>query len=211
MCRFCASAEHSKDMLCYKATLLQEILAVNLMNAQVYEHARRESQVDTLTGTATRRVFEAQLEREHRRSVRHGSPFSVALIDVDKFKQVNDRYGHEAGDSILRRLTEVFRQGIRTTDVLCRYGGDEFVLLMPETDAIHGRAVVDRLRGSAFSVTTEGGEPVTISCGVAEWNPADGESGTEVLRRADAALYESKRAGRNRVTVHGGTIEPAHV
>ncbi|HUU59404.1 MAG TPA: GGDEF domain-containing protein, partial [Phycisphaerae bacterium] len=102
---------------------------------------------------------------------------------------------------ILRRLGEALRRGVRTTDVLARYGGDEFVLLMPETMLAQAETVLERLRECACSVPSSSGRPVTISCGVAEWSGRPADTGAEVLRRADRALYQAKRSGRNRVTV----------
>lgn len=197
MCHLSPAAAGSKELMSYKATLLQEILGVNLMNARLYERARRESQIDGLTKVNSRRVFEERLERESERSGRYGSSFCVSLIDVDNFKQVNDVCGHAVGDKVLSDLASVLRQGIRTTDVLARYGGDEFALLMSETDLERARMVLERLRSFAYSVVTDTGMPVTISCGVAEWSGEASDSGTEVLRRADEALYSAKRAGRN--------------
>ena len=199
MCHLSPSAAASKELLSYKATLLQGILAVNLMNARLYDRARRESEVDTLTGTKTRRVFEECLEGEHERAVRCGHAFCVAIVDVDNFKGLNDRNGHPEGDQVLRLLGAALRQGVRRTDVLARYGGDEFVVLMPETSLGRGKVVLERLRAATYSVVAGVGEKVTISCGIAEWTGDASETGTEVLRRADAALYEAKRSGRNRV------------
>lgn len=202
MCRLSQSAENSKELLSYKATLLQEILSVNLMNARLFERARRDSQIDALTGVFSRRVFEDQLEQECQRSIRYGHPFAVAIVDVDRFKAVNDALGHAAGDQMLRMVADTMRQGIRTTDVLARYGGDEFVLLMPETMGASAIAVVERLRTLTGSALIEDDNPVTISCGVAVWSGDKADTSADVLRRADAALYEAKRTGRNRVVLN---------
>jgi len=199
MCRLRPSAAASKELLAYKATLLQEILGVNLMNARLYERARRESQADPLTGLSTRRVFEERLEQEYERSLRYGHRFCVAIMDVDRFKSVNDSLGHEAGDRALRLVADMMHHGVRATDVLARYGGDEFVLLMPETGPDGAMPVLERLRAFAASALPEEDRAVTISCGAAAWSGDPADTGADVLRRADAALYEAKRTGRNRV------------
>ncbi len=200
MCCFTQVGENEKDLLSYKATLLREILGVNLMNARLYERARRESQIDSLTEVNNRRVFEQHLEHEYERCCRYQHSFCIAIVDVDKFKLVNDLYGHAAGDQVLRDLAGVLRRGLRKTDTIARYGGDEFVLLMPETPLATAVAVLDRVRGWAGSEISRDAMPVTISCGVAQWSGDLTDSATDVLRRADAALYRAKRAGRNRIT-----------
>ena len=189
------------DLLAYKGALIRDVLSANLVNARLYQQARHDSQIDSLTGVCTRRVLEQKLEAEHERASRYGRPFCVAIMDVDRFKEINDQLGHAAGDAALRTIAEVMAAQTRATDVLARYGGDEFVLLMPETALAEGQAAVERMRGSVSGQAGCLGEPLSISCGVAEWSAASGETSTDVLRRADAALYEAKRAGRNRVAV----------
>ncbi len=199
MCRFTQAGEAEKDLLSYKATLLREILGVNLMNARLYDRARRESQIDALTGVNNRRVFEQHLEHEYERSCRYQHPFCIAIIDVDKFKLVNDGLGHAAGDSVLRELATVLRKSIRKTDTIARYGGDEFVLLMPETPLSLAAPVLERIRTWSAATLSATDQPVTISVGLAQWSGDLGDSATDVLRRADDALYRAKRGGRNRI------------
>jgi diguanylate cyclase (GGDEF)-like protein len=209
-----------EDSLIYKASLLRDVLSVNLTNARLYhnyQEARHDSETDPLTGLGTRRVIENVLRAECARAERYSRRFSVAIIDVDKFKQINDTAGHAAGDSILKLMANTMRQNVRTSDVIiARYGGDEFVLLMLETKLNGAKVILERLRrhvstislpkvGSftitrAKSFTIPKIKSVTISCGLAEWNEGPPPDTAEtVLKRADDALYEAKRAGRDRV------------
>ncbi len=201
LCRLHPSARAGEDLLRYKGALLREVLSANLTNARLYQQARHDSETDPLTGARTRRVLEEKLETEHDRAARYARPFCVAIVDVDRFKEINDRAGHVAGDQALRELTAILRTEIRATDLLARYGGDEFVILMPETGLASAIHAVERMRSRVEVALNTHGNPLTISCGVAEWSGSAQESGTDVLRRADAALYEAKRAGRNRVEV----------
>ena len=201
MCHMDPAMASSTDLMMYKARLVSEILSVSLTNAKLYQQAKRDSQTDPLTGANTRRVMEDKLQDEHERAVRYKHPFCVAVVDVDHFKKVNDNSGHLMGDQVLRELTDILRHEIRKTDVLARHGGDEFIVLMPETDLDVAVNMIERVRKKAESGLATHGQNTTISCGVAGWSGANGASGTEVLRRADAALYKAKRAGRNNVAV----------
>jgi diguanylate cyclase (GGDEF)-like protein len=184
------------EIISYKGGLVREVLSANLTNARLYQEARRRSEVDALTETATRRVLEEKLEAEFDRAVRYQHAFCVAMLDVDFFKGVNDKSGHAAGDQALRELGRVLRSAARSTDLLARYGGDEFVLLMPETTLPQAAQSVERLRSAVEADAGTAG--LTISCGVAEWSRLPNDTGANVVRRADAALYQAKHAGRNR-------------
>jgi len=199
LCRLDASAEMSEEILRYKGDLLRDILSANLANARLYEEARRRSRIDVLTGVSTRRVLEESLHGESDRAVRYKHPFCVAIVDVDNFKQINDAHGHPGGDRILQLIASIMRGEVRTSDVLARYGGDEFAWLMPEARLDMAVAAAERLRRRVAAGCGDETGPVTISCGVAAWSGAPGDTGGNVLRRADAALYQAKRAGRNRV------------
>ena len=194
---FNSNAMNSRELLSYKAKLLREILAVNLMNTRLYEQARKESQLDGLTGVYTRRVFEDRLEKEYLRSQRYNHPFCLAIFDVDRFKRINDTLGHCVGDSTLRTLAHALGEDLRKTDVLARFGGDEFVLLMPECTIDRAESMLARMREN-FRYTIPDLGPVTFSCGIAQWTLDPADTSTDVLRRADASLYAAKRAGRNR-------------
>ncbi|MGH9945507.1 MAG: GGDEF domain-containing protein, partial [Pyrinomonadaceae bacterium] len=153
---------------------------------------------DHLTGLANRRRFERQLGREVGRTRRYGRPFCLLLVDVDLFKEVNDAHGHEAGDEVLRLLGGALQAGTRGIDTAARIGGDEFALILTETDLARGQEVAERLRQAVKELNTPGGEPLTASLGLAEFLPAVGDW-RELFADADAALYEAKRQGRDRV------------
>jgi diguanylate cyclase (GGDEF)-like protein len=159
---------------------------------------------DHLTGVANRRRFDQQLEREIERAERYGHPFCLLLLDIDDFKKVNDTFGHEAGDEVINHLAKILHDGIRSPDLVARIGGDEFAVLLVETNVVKGFEVADRLRQSIkagdFPTTGSGTIKLTASFGIAEL-PHDERTTPELLaRRADAALYEAKRAGRDRVS-----------
>ena len=152
---------------------------------------------DGLTGLKNHRAFQERLAEEVSRAVRYGTPLSLILLDVDRFKQYNDTYGHPAGDAVLVAASRALQEGARTTDLLARYGGEEFVLILPQTEIDGAAAFAERLR-VAVERHPWPVRAVTASFGVADLRL--GESGAELIARADAALYQSKAAGRNRVT-----------
>jgi diguanylate cyclase (GGDEF)-like protein len=153
---------------------------------------------DDLTGLANRRRFERQLAREVARTERYGHPFCLLFVDIDKFKEVNDAHGHDAGDEALRLVANAIQSGTRGIDTGARIGGDEFAVILPETNLARGLEVAERLRASIRSLAIEGTGHVTASVGVAEL-PACAPGGDELRAAADAALYEAKRGGRDRV------------
>jgi len=164
--------------------------------ARIQELATR----DELTGLANRRRLLELLELERQREARAGQAFSLAVIDLDHFKAINDRHGHPVGDRVLRHFAREALTTIRTCDILGRWGGEEFVLLMPSTRVTLARLGVERLRARAESLQVEhDGQPVTftLSAGVVEHR--QGESVAETIARADLALYLAKEQGRNRV------------
>ena len=164
---------------------------------------------DELTGLINRRHMLELLEQERQRCVRSGRTFCVAMIDIDRFKDVNDRYGHAAGDEVLQRLAREALSAVRVADVLARWGGDEFVLLLSDARLQLARGGVERVRQRIEAVSLRVGEQalqVTISAGLAEH--IAGESVATALARADAALYEAKAQGRNRTVAADGSGLP---
>src|SRR5215213_2446558 len=155
---------------------------------------------DHLTGLANRRRFERQLEREVGRVLRFSHPFSLLMIDIDNFKDLNDSFGHDAGDDAIRRISKVLREGTRGIDLAARIGGEEFAVLLVETNKQGGFEVAERLRASIKVLELPKARQVTASFGVAEC-PTDAHTAADVLKAADVALYEAKRNGRDRVVV----------
>ncbi|HYU33796.1 MAG TPA: diguanylate cyclase [Thermoanaerobaculia bacterium] len=185
------------------ATAVAEHTAMALANLSLRETLRHQSIRDPLTGLFNRRYFEESLEREVRRARRRSMPLGVIMLDLDRFKVVNDNFGHEAGDVLLRGLGELLRRNVRGEDVACRWGGEEFALLLPEATLEVARGRAEELRAIVKDLKVHYQDrvlgPLTISLGVAVF-PDQGLSGQSVLRAADAALYQSKAAGRDRVT-----------
>ena len=153
---------------------------------------------DHLTGLANRRRFERQLEREVARTRRFNRPFCLLMLDIDHFKRVNDTHGHEAGDDVLRRLANALQAGTRGIDMAARIGGEEFAVLLTETDFAQGMEVAERLRVAVRETEFPAVGCVTVSVGLAEYNAATRDA-RELFSVADSALYEAKRAGRDRV------------
>ena len=157
---------------------------------------------DHLTGLANRRRFERQLEREVGRVLRFERPFTLLMIDIDNFKNLNDTFGHDAGDDAIRRISRVLREGTRGIDLAARIGGEEFAVLLVETSQSVGLEVAERLRLAIKGLETPSGGRITASFGVAEC-PTDAQTASGILKAADVALYEAKRNGRDRVvTMH---------
>jgi diguanylate cyclase len=157
---------------------------------------------DALTGLLNRRAMVELLAREHPRIERGQGPLALALLDIDLFKRINDELGHGAGDEVLRRFSSVIKDQLRAADALARWGGEEFLLLMPGTHAEAARVVLDRLRGAIAEGGFDAIAPqlrVSFSAGVAEL--LEGETQDAAIDRADRALYRAKQAGRNRVEV----------
>ena len=157
---------------------------------------------DHLTGLANRRRFERQLDREVGRVLRYEHPFSLLMLDIDSFKNLNDTYGHDAGDEAIRRLARVLREGTRGIDLAARIGGEEFAVLLVETSKDGALEVAERLRLAIRALEIPGAEQITASFGVAEC-PSDAQTASDLLKAADVALYEAKRNGRDRVVVTG--------
>jgi diguanylate cyclase (GGDEF)-like protein len=177
-----------------------------IVEMEEFEETERSARTDTLTGLSNRRVFHESLDGEIRRSRRYRWPVAVLMLDLDHFKDVNDTYGHMLGDLVLERVGGIVRHAVRDADTACRFGGEEFGVVLPETAREGGYAVAERIRRrveQAFQGRPVDGHdvPMTISCGLAIF-PEDGLHADELVARADEALYGAKHAGRNRVCVH---------
>ena len=169
-----------------------------------FEKVRNDLFFDDLTGLYNRRAGMERLREEFARACRNGKEFSVAMVDVDHFKKVNDTYGHLAGDHVLKEIGKILRTELRQCDVIVRYGGEEFMVIMPETDQKQAIQALERLCSKLSSMEISYGDlkiKITISIGVASAFPVMKDP-MGVIHRADEALYRAKRSGRNRVILN---------
>jgi len=200
------TAGHASDFLAH----LGVVASLCIENAVNRARLRRSGFTDVLTGWHNRRYLQARMKEELARACRDGSGLVCMMLDIDHFKRVNDTWGHAAGDSVLRELAQRIDGEVRASDVAARFGGEEFVLLLPGTTSGEGRYLAERIRNAVAAVPFElqdGGHiPVTVSIGIAEFDPGAGHGdlkslGEALIARADAALYTAKAAGRDRVAV----------
>ena len=179
------------DLLLSRARTLLEFKAY-------LDTCEEEASTDHLTGLANRRRFERQLEREVARTHRYGHPFCLLMLDIDHFKQVNDLYGHEAGDIAIQCVAKAMQAGTRGIDLAARVGGEEFAILLTETNLKGALEVAERLRMAIKAIKLPTGEQIAASFGVVEC-PSSAQTARELFAAVDAALYEAKRQGRDRV------------
>ena len=187
----------------YFDIMISELLAIFKMK---YQYTEKEfmSVLDGLTGLYNRRQFEIGLEQEYNRTKRHPSDFSLAILDIDFFKKVNDTYGHQYGDYVLKTVASLMKQAFRKTDLLYRYGGEELIMIMPETNIEGAIIPVQRLRRmiEEYDFDYNGVKAkVTASIGLT-MNYQEFDSPADILKSADEALYKAKESGRNRVVLH---------
>jgi diguanylate cyclase (GGDEF)-like protein len=186
-------------------------LAINVILVTLVAALRKQwhkeklvARIDVTTGVANARALSERLEESLAASRRNGFPLSVCLFDIDDFKSVNDLHGHTTGDRLLRDVAHAAGEALRPGDTVARWGGDEFVLVLPGADASDAKAAVDRLVDTLEAAARAGGVPVTLSVGVVTSPPTTLE-GEELLKRADELMYEAKRAGKNRIVA--GSLE----
>jgi diguanylate cyclase (GGDEF)-like protein len=172
--------------------------AVAIENARYYEMAT----VDQLTKLYLKDYFYQRLEEELNRARRYGHTFSVLMLDIDSFKQLNDSHGHLAGDRFLQRVGEVIKASLRSHDIPCRYGGEEFAVLLPETEPTEAIVIAERIRRTVAEIRIREGRKMvgtTISIGISSYPKSARRSATDLLRKADAALYQAKKEGKDKV------------
>jgi diguanylate cyclase (GGDEF)-like protein len=165
---------------------------------KVLEHEQELARTDYLTRVANRRYFYEVANMEIKRARRHERPFSVAYMDIDDFKDINDRSGHSTGDTLLRTITETIKCDVRDIDTIARLGGDEFAIFMPETGSDSARAVVGRIQKSLMRVVRRNDWPVTFSIGVVTWDSPP-RTVDEMVKRADTLMYSVKNDGKNKI------------
>jgi diguanylate cyclase (GGDEF)-like protein len=176
-----------------------DICATAIQNAHYVERVKQLAYLDGLTGIFNRRFFELRFMEEIERARRYGTGMAVIMADIDQFKRLNDEFGHVLGDEVLRQVSSLFHQQLRKIDVVCRYGGEEFGILLTQTDAHHAQNVAEKLRKMVANWQFPGvPRTVTISAGAAAF-PEHGTTRDDLVRAADSALYAAKQAGRNKV------------
>lgn len=196
-----AGKEFDEDELIDTAAEVGEQLGMALDKAVLFARLERQSRIDGLTGVLRRQPFMDRLTEEFKRAEVFHTPFSVLMIDIDRFKAVNDAHGHPAGDAVLRRIGEILRESVYETDVVGRYGGEEFIVLMPRAQRDGAMRKADQIRRNIeATVIASGFEQLraTVSIGAAHY-PVSADSGETLIARADEALYKAKEGGRNRV------------
>jgi diguanylate cyclase (GGDEF)-like protein len=201
-----------------RLVLLVTATALNVYIVQGIQKQRRLSTSDPLTGTFNRRFFDDYLRNEIARSDRYGSALAVAMLDVDHFKQFNDRYGHAAGDQALRRVARMLELTVRRSDLVARYGGEEFVVILRESSAQQAVERMERIRDSIatdqLAIQAANATPIraqlTVSVGVASF-PSEGRDAETLLAEADRLLFAAKDAGRNCVRGPASTVPVAAV
>jgi len=183
-----------------KAVADQAAVAIN--KAQLWDMAV----TDSLTGLYVRRYFMVKLQEELLRAERYTNILSIVMADLDGFKNINDTYGHDTGDRVLRAIGQFLQQNIRDVDVVARYGGDEFVIMIPEAAQDAAYILSERLRKQFSELKFENLAPITVSLGIATY-PLDGSELEDLIKKADSAMYAAKRAGRNKVVKYTPDIE----
>lgn len=187
---------------------LRARVRASLRTVRYQKLLEQRAQIDGLTGLWNRVYFDQRLHEVLSGCRRYGGPVSLVMVDIDHFKRVNDTFGHPFGDRVLERVAEVLRSGVRPSDVPCRYGGEEFAIILPETDEAGGAELAERLRARIAESRWHSQNPsfvVTASFGVGSSSGGEDVSmaADQIVLEADAALYRAKRAGRNRVCVAG--------
>jgi two-component system, cell cycle response regulator len=180
-----------------KDDLLERMVDLQKENAEL----RSLSLIDNLTGLGNKRFFWLQLETEMARTRRTGHSCVLMMVDLDNFKSLNDNFGHLEGDRFLEEFGRIIRDNIRSTDLPCRYGGDEFVLVMPTTSVPDAIKTGRRLMDKVAKTLQKSSPPISLSIGVAEYTPFSRGDANDFVRRTDTALYEAKGAGKNQVRV----------
>jgi diguanylate cyclase (GGDEF)-like protein len=184
---------------------VQDVNLIRIYVMDITQRKRTEEEIhllattDSLTGIANRREFTAILTREVERAKRYGVPMSLAMYDLDHFKRVNDAFGHDVGDYVLQTVTNLVKANIRATDVVARWGGEEFMVLMPHSDIQAARSVAEKLRLAIADNRFDKVNKLTVSFGVVVFEPQDDLN--SLLKRVDDALYQGKEQGRNRVEI----------
>ena len=193
----------SMDDLNYISIIINQA-AIAIENARLYEEVTKLAITDALTGLFNHRYFQEYLLSEMNRAKRYGRPLSLVMFDIDNFKKYNDQYGHLTGDSILRNIGTILKSNAREVDIVCRYGGEEFMMILPETDAAGATAIADKIRETISSCNQREESlvnvgPITVSGGIAQYEKKFGKE--QFIQYTDQALYQAKKEGKNKICV----------
>jgi diguanylate cyclase (GGDEF)-like protein len=187
-----------------------ETIKLSLSNLKLRDELRQQAIHDPLTDLFNRRYLEETLPRDLYQAQRRNTPLSVVMLDLDGFKQFNDSFGHGPGDALLRELGRALREPLRKSDIACRYGGDEFLLVLPDSSTTDTQARLEEIRTSLKRLQIRHGEQVlgmiTLSAGIAQ-TPEHGTTTNELLQAADEAMYAAKQSGGDRIVIYQ-TVSP---
>jgi diguanylate cyclase (GGDEF)-like protein len=171
---------------------------------QSKEQLQRMALTDALTGLGNRATFDLSIKQEAARTQRSGTPFSLLMIDLDHFKQYNDNFGHQAGDEVLRKIAKAIRTSARDSDICCRYGGEEFAVILPDTDADNAKVLANRIHNQIARESRrirQKKQPITVSIGISSALQNGTTHPPHLIEEADRALYQAKEKGRNRTEI----------
>lgn len=190
-----------RDMELQTLESVADICATAIQNAHYVERVKQLAYLDGLTGIFNRRFFELRISEEIERARRYGTGMAVIIADIDHFKRLNDEFGHLLGDEVLRQVSSIFHQQVRKIDVVCRFGGEEFAILLTQTNAQQAETIAEKLRHQVEQWQFPGvPRAITISAGISAF-PTHGKTRDEIVRAADNSLYSAKQGGRNRVSL----------
>jgi len=192
----------SEDLVLYSASLIQNLMAINILNANLYQKTTRMALIDGLTGLYNKQVFHEFLGKEREFSERSGTPFFLAIFDIDDFKKINDTHGHLEGDEVLKILGSLFLRSARKADIVARFGGEEFAWIIHNSDKEDCFNGLERIRNAVCATVFPKDISVSVSIGLAQYFPNNHDSIENLINRADSALYQAKAAGKNRTVMN---------
>jgi diguanylate cyclase (GGDEF)-like protein len=208
VCITCPDEKHQQRQQ-QLAVIIGDAIKLSLSNLRLREKLREQALTDQLTGLGNRRYLEDNLSRELARTLRRETSICVAMLDLDHFKNFNDMYGHDAGDMLLRKLGELLRKNLRQSDIMCRYGGEEFVIVLIDSSLAEVRHRLEKVQKMVKEIEIQKGKErfagVSVSIGLVEAHDSDWTT-SRLLRAADEALYAAKKAGRDRMVVYPATV-----
>ena len=192
----------SEEVVLYSASLIQNLMGINILNANLYKKTTRLALIDGLTGLYNKHVFLEFLNKERELSERHNSPFFLAFFDIDDFKKVNDTHGHLIGDEVLRIMGSVILNSARKSDIIARFGGEEFAWIIHGNDKEECYKGFERIRKEIYATIFPKDIRISVSIGLAQYTPNRNDCIEHLINRADSAMYQAKRQGKNRTIMN---------